>query len=303
MRKISEEKKTKTSLPPRIYTIAPDRPFLGTLAQGLVRLSAGDPLRLPRMTVLLPTRRAVRSLREAFLRLTGEGHDPGAPLLLPRMQSVGDLDGDELEFGGDATLAVPPAIGDLRRRLLLTRLVLEWSVGDGDPMPPGRAAALAAALARLIDSAATEGASFANLATLAPLDLAEHWQVVLRFLEILPQHWPALLAAEGALDPAERRNRLLARQAAAWRSAPPADPVIAAGLTAGIPALTDLIRTIAGLDRGMVVLPGLDRFATSAAWAEIAGDPAHPQYLLVGLLAEFGLGADDVGDFEQAATS
>src|SRR5271155_2991745 len=106
---------------PRLYTIAADRPFLATLARGLVTLAGGDPLRLARMTVLLPTRRAARSLREAFLRLTGEGSDPGAPLLLPRMQPIGDLDGDELDFAADdETLAIPPAIPELRRRMLLT---------------------------------------------------------------------------------------------------------------------------------------------------------------------------------------
>src|SRR5271155_2856449 len=135
---------------PRLYTIAADRPFLATLARGLVTLAGGDPLRLARMTVLLPTRRAARSLREAFLRLTGEGSDPGAPLLLPRMRPVGDLDADELEFAAanDETLAVPPALPELRRRLLLSRLVLEWDAAQGDPkLLPGQAAALASALA------------------------------------------------------------------------------------------------------------------------------------------------------------
>ena len=60
-------------------------------------MAGGDPLRLSRITVLLPTRRAARSLREAFLRLTGEAAG-GAPLLLPRMRPIGDLDADELDF-------------------------------------------------------------------------------------------------------------------------------------------------------------------------------------------------------------
>jgi ATP-dependent helicase/nuclease subunit B len=286
---------------PRLYTIAADRPFLATLAEGLVALAGGDPLRLSRMTVLLPTRRAVRSLREAFLRLTGEGSDPGAPLLLPRMRPIGDLDGDEFDFSDDETLAIPPAIPDLRRRLLLTRLVLQWSERDGEQkLLPGQAAALAAALARLLDTAATEGASFADLAKLAPLDLAEHWQIVLRFLDILPSRWPAILAAEGALDPAERRNRLLARQAEQWRQSPPCDPVVAAGLTGGIPALEELIRVVAGLEQGMVILPGLDRDAVPAIWSAIADDPAHPQYLLARLLGTLGLAADDVRDWARA---
>ena len=70
---------------------------------GLIALAGGDPLRLPRMTVLLPTRRAARALREAFLRLTGEGGDPGAPLLLPRMRPIGDLDADELALAAEAS--------------------------------------------------------------------------------------------------------------------------------------------------------------------------------------------------------
>src|SRR5947207_7658877 len=103
-------------MPPHLFTIAADRPFLATLARGLVDRTGDDRLALTRITVLLPTRRAVRSLREAFLRLTGEGADPGAPLLLPRMRAIGDLEDDELtvrvEDAGDA-LAVPPAIPDL----------------------------------------------------------------------------------------------------------------------------------------------------------------------------------------------
>ncbi|HWB49163.1 MAG TPA: double-strand break repair protein AddB [Stellaceae bacterium] len=289
------------SVPLHLYTIPADQPFLATLAEGLVALAGGDPLRLPRMTVLLPTRRAVRSLREAFLRLTGEGSDPGAPLLLPCLRPMGDLDADEPS--DDETLAVPPAIPPLRRHLLLTRLVLEWSAGDAaQTLLPGQAAALAAALARLIDTAATEAASFADLAKLAPLDLAEHWQVVLRFLDILPRHWPAILAAEGALDPAERRNRLLARQAALWRRTPPRDPVIAAGLTGGIPALEELVEVVAGLDNGMVILPGLDRDAAPGVWTVIADDPAHPQYLSARLLDRLALTAADVRLWRPAAT-
>src|SRR5215467_1109061 len=75
-----------------LYTITPDRPFLATLANGLIGMTAADPLILPRITVLLPTRRAVRSLREAFLRATAEGRS----LLLPRMRAIGDLDWEEL---------------------------------------------------------------------------------------------------------------------------------------------------------------------------------------------------------------
>src|SRR5438552_5749656 len=267
-------------------------------------MAAGDPLRLSRMTVLLPTRRAVRALREAFLRLSGEGSEAGTPLLLPRLRPIGDLDADEIGLGldlaegaDDPTLAIPPAIPELRRRLLLTRLVLGWGEAGGNPLLPGQAAALATALARLLDAAATEGADFARLHELAPDDLAEHWQTVLRFLEILPNAWPAVLAEEGALDPAERRNRLLRRQAMLWRETPPREPVIAAGLVGGFPALDELLRAIAGLEQGAVSLPGLDRAWHPDVLAGTGADPAHPQHLIARLLQSLELSPDDVHDW------
>src|ERR1700730_14462016 len=258
----------------KVYTIAPDRPFLATLAAGLTNMSAGDPLMLPLVTVLLPTRRAVRSLREAFLRATSDGREAGRPLLLPRMRPVGDLDSEELSLvEGEAygeCLTVPPAIPELRRRLLLTQLVLRWSERRGEnPLLPGQAAALAARLGRLLDSVPPEGTSFEGIRDLVPENLAEHWQIVHRFLEILPQHWPGILAAEGALDPAARRNRLLEQQAAIWRRSPPGDPVIAAGLVGGIPTMTELLSIVAKLERGAVILRGLDRTLGDAEWLAI----------------------------------
>src|SRR5271169_458196 len=98
----------------RLYTIAPDRPFLATVAEGLLAIAGDDPLALTRVTVLLPTRRSVRALREAFLRVLPDGRDPGTPLLLPRMRPIGDLDSDELSLvegaADDGTLTAPPAI-------------------------------------------------------------------------------------------------------------------------------------------------------------------------------------------------
>ncbi len=293
-------------MPPKVYTIAAERPFLSTLAEGLLATAGEDPLALSRVTLLLPTRRAARALREAFLRVVPVGKEPGTPVLLPRMRPIGDFDSDELSLvegtADEGSLSVPPAVPELRRRLLLTRLVLDWGERrGGEKLLPGRAAALAASLARLLDTVATEGADFARLAELAPAELAEHWQTVRKFLEILPRYWPDMLAAEGALDPADRRTRLLIQQAAIWRRSPPRDPVIAAGLTGGIPAMTELIAAVADLDRGAVILAGLDRRCDPAQWSAIEADEAHPQHLMATLLQALDLAPSDVRDWNDAA--
>src|SRR5580704_7086993 len=285
---------------PKVYTIAAHRPFLATLAAGLLGMAGADPLQLPRITVLLPTRRAARSLRDAFLRVTADGKVVGTPLLLPRMRPIGDLDSDELSLsdGGAEDLAVPPPIPELRRRLLLTRLVMHWGDRRGEePLLPGQAATLAASLARLLDRVATEGASFAKIADLVPEGLAEHWRVVQHFLAILPQHWPRILAEEEALDGASRRNRLLEQQTAAWRRSSPGHPVLAAGLIGGTPAMTELLSLVAGLDQGAVILPGLDRERDAAEWSVIEEDEAHPQHLMAGLLRALDFTPAEVRDW------
>jgi ATP-dependent helicase/nuclease subunit B len=279
----------------RFYTIAPEEPFLDTLAAGLLVEAAGDPLTLARQTVLLPTRRAVRAAGEAFLRASN-----GKPLLLPRLTPVGDLDPDELMLVGDeesdgTDLDIPPAIPDLRRRLLLARLVLEWGrrAGTG-PTTPAQAAPLAAELARFLDEVQAEGGRLDDLDRLVPDDYAEHWQKVLTFLGIVREEWPKVLARLGVIDPAERRNRVLEAQAARWRREPPAHPVIAAGITGGVKAVATLLEAVAAIPGGMIVLPGLMQDCENAAWDEIARDASHPQHLLAHLLRRLAIGPHEV---------
>src|SRR5579872_6759572 len=197
-----------------VFSIDAGVPFLDALAAGLLERASGEPLTLARMTVLLPTRRAARSLAEAFLR---QGN--GRPLLLPRLVPVGDVDADELailadEGVGDEAIDLPPAVPDLTRRLMLTQLVLGWGktpAGAG-PASAAQAAPLAAELARFVDEVAAEGCALANLDRLVPAQHAAHWQQVVKFLQIVSDHWPKALAEIGCLDVADRRNRVLDRQ-------------------------------------------------------------------------------------------
>lgn len=278
--------------PSRICCIPTGVSFVDALAHGLMVETATDPLALSAITVLLPNRRACRAMQEAFLRLGASG---GRALMLPRLMPLGDLDEGELSLQGLAldlglgealSEEVPPAISPLRRQMLLAELVQRAATATlpGGIMPLDQAARLAAELMRLFDQVETERLDFAEIAKLAPEELAAHWQLTLRFLDILREAWPEILAREGAIEPARRRNLLLARQSRIWREQPPAGPVIAAGSTGSIPATADLIATIAGLPQGLVVLPGLDQQADADTWANIAADPAHPQFGLAQLL-------------------
>lgn len=267
-----------------LYNIPSGVPFARALAAELLRRCDGKPEVLPQIRILLPTRRACRTLREAFLQLTG-----GAPLLLPRMQPLGDIDEEELflTLSGEenaALAAIPPAIAPLRRRILLARLVMK---AEGFSHGPAHAVALADALARLIDRVHTEGLSMDNLPALVPDDFAEHWKVTLKFLEIISLAWPEILQSMNFVDGAQRRNLLMNALAAHWESHPPATPVIAAGSTGSIPATARFLKVIAQMPQGAVILPGLDETMDGDSWAAL--DDSHPQATLRHLLKELGV--------------
>ncbi|WP_342236133.1 double-strand break repair protein AddB [Inquilinus sp. OTU3971] len=278
---------------PRVFTIPAGGGVADALARGLLAQAAGDPLALGAMTVLLPNRRAGTTLRDAFLRAA-----EGRPLLLPRLLPVGDIDADALGLAAGETPAVaealelPPAIAPRQRQILLARLVLarkDQEVGADQAMH------LAAALARLLDEVQAEGLGFDRLDGLVPAELAEHWQETLRFLGIVTTAWPEVLRELDALDPAEWRARLTRAQAEAWQAAPPADPVIAVGLLGTNPAEIALLRVVAALPQGALVLPGLDRFMDGESWDQL--DDGHPQQPLKRMLEGLGVDRADVSDW------
>ncbi len=274
---------------PAVFTIPADVPFVDALARGILD-DAADPLALAAMTVLLPTRRACRSLREAFLRLS-----EGKPLLLPRLVPLNDLDDEEALFASysvaESVMDIPPPIAALKRELMLTRLILSLPPDLGEPLPE-QALRLARELAKFLDQVQTEQVSFANLKNLVPEAYAKHWQETLRFMTILTENWPLILRAESAVDPAEHRNRVFAAQAEAWAKGGSSGPIIAAGSTGSIPATAHLLKVIAHLAEGCVVLPGLDMALETEGWDAI--DETHPQHGLKHLLGTIGIARDIV---------
>lgn len=275
-----------------IHSIAPGRPFLDVLARWWIN-GAGkkpDPLAIADGLILLPTRRAARSLGEAFLHASG-----GKPLLLPRILAIGALDEAPLTLAG--ALDLPPAVDATKRLATLTLFVLRLGGSNGAPIFADSAWRLAAELAALLDEAHRSGVSLADkLPEAAEAAYAEHWQQTVRFLALVTKHWPDWLADNGLMDGAERAIRLLECQAEAWAASPPPGRVVVAGTSAGIPAIANLMRVAAGLKRGAVILPGLDHAMPDPIWETL--DDGHPQAGLRALLAQMGATRGDVQPIE-----
>ena len=266
----------------KLASIPPHVPFLDTLAARWCA-TVPDPAR---GLILLPTRRAARALAEAFLRARD-----GRPMLLPRIAAIGALDEAPLALAG--ALDLPPAVEPAERLAVLARMVMALPEEQGGAAGADRAWRLATALAELMDEAEWAGIDLASaLDGAADAAHAEHWQITLRFLGIATRAWPAWLAERQLLNPVARQVALLQAQALAWQDQPPADPVWVAGIAGALPAVATLLRVVARLPSGLLVLPGLDEAMADPHWDDI--DTPHPQAALRALLASLGATRADV---------
>jgi ATP-dependent helicase/nuclease subunit B len=316
-----------------VFTIPPGAPFLKVLAQSICdgRLVEGfrhdpaDPLSLASATIYLPTRRAARVLRSEFVDLLG-----GRSAILPVIRPLGEVDDDAGYFDAEAStdLDLLPPVSSLTRLVELARLVLAWrnqlpqhllSVHDDSPLvapaSPADAIWLARSLIELIDAVETEETGWEGIAKFKEADRALWWELSGAFIKVASQYWPARLAELNRSSPALHRNLAIRAEAARIGRDGAKGPVIVAGSTGSIPSTADLIAAIHGLEKGAVVLPGLDRMMAPADW-QLAGamqmdsirnpDPAsrsHPQYGLFHLLSKLKVDRDEViaiGDMEPA---
>jgi len=278
-----------------LHTIPPHLPFLDALASHWLQHAGNDPLAVADGLILLPTQRSARSLNDAFLR-----QSDGRPMLLPRIAALGALDEAPLALAG--ALDLPPAVDSARRLAVLTRLVMALEGQYGAPGTADRAWQLAMELGNLLDEAHRSEVRLAEaLPAAAEAGYAEHWGRTIEFLQIVTTAWPAWLSDNGLLDAAERGIRLLDCQAEAWSQNPPACPVIVAGTTGGIKAVARLMRVVAAMPGGMVVLPGLDLAMGDAVWEQL--DSGHPQAGLRRLLINLGATRGDVRPWDEPVVS
>ena len=245
------------------------------MARGLIGALGAGPLALSEVTIYLPTRRAARTFGEAFARVLG-----GAALL-PEFRALGDSDEDDSLFDTLSDgLELPPAIAPIRRQLLLASLIGAGSESRGEPMPFAQAAALADSLAQVMDDVETPGRRSCQAGRIWR---RRRWRrigrISARFLALIRDEWPALLTAEGAVNPAARRN--LALQMLAERLAK--ESAVRHGDRGGLDRLHSRHGGTAGRDRAICRTARWCCRGSTADWTRKAGAISIPAIRNIGL--------------------
>lgn len=285
---------------PQLFTVPLGTSLTDALAMNLLK-SGGETL--PETLILMPNNRAIKSLTESFVRQAKKG------LLLPRMVAVGDLALDESlgslldPIGGGAADPIPPAIADIERRIVLTRLIQKQRPNTSAV----EALKLAKNLASALDVLEIEEVGLSEVRTLdLKPDMQMHWQTAYDdFLNIAAPYYTDLAARKQVSAPA-RRNLLLNRFAAAL----PTDvPIIAAGITTAAPAIARLLKAVSRLPQGMIVWPHIDLVMSDGDWdalgpvkrdgASDLAEETHPHFHLKLLLDRMGVRRDEVTLFPE----
>ncbi|WP_354002430.1 double-strand break repair protein AddB [Pseudogemmobacter faecipullorum] len=272
---------------PRLYGLAPGVDFPARLVEGVIRRLEGQPPEaLARVTIWLNTQRMRRHVREAFLK-RGAG-------FLPRLRVVTDPGQDPLLTGE------LPSVSKLGRRLELAVLIDHLLQAEPDLAPRQALYDLSDSLANLMDEMRAEDVAPDALNHLDIEGHAAHWARTRRFVSLVGQFF-----GDEVPPDSEARLRLATLTLLrAWAENPVPDPVIVAGSTGSRGTTALLMRAVARLPQGALLLPGFDFDQPEAVWQELGVGAEgiqedHPQYRYDHLCRSLDLRPVDVRRWDQ----
>ncbi len=244
---------------PRVMALPVGCDFSSTFVAGLQkRMADRQPEDWARVTLFVNTQRSARRLHGLLA--------VGATIL-PEIRVISDL-------AKQPTIGLSQPAKPLERQLLLADLIGAYLSTQPDLAPIAARFDLAKSLAALLDELDGEGLSIEALEDIEIEGQSGHWQRNLTFLNILKDYIGAL---SGKMSGNEARQRaVIAALAAKWQENPIKTPVIIAGSTGSRGATAMLIKAVASLPQGAVVLPGFDFDTPRKIWPTLSEE--HPQF-------------------------
>ncbi len=277
-----------------VFNISPRYPFLDVLARYVIETAKEQNLNIANDLILLPTRRACRHLKEIFLLLS-----ENKATLIPTILPLGDIDENGFAFLDYDTINLdenlPKPITTIERNLILSKLVKQ-KMSD---ISEEQAYSLAVDLAHLMDTVEMEELSFDNLKNIVPDKYSKHWQETLEFLKIITENYPLILKEQNLLNPVDYKVKLIKQQINLWKSFPPKGRIFAAGSTGSLVPISYMLKYIASIDNGYLILPGLDKNISDSDFDFLTSDypnsnQNHPQYGLLKLIKGLNLKINEV---------
>lgn len=255
-----------------LFYLSAEQDFLLELTKGISTRFAD--IELSKITILLPTRRACQKLTEILI-------EQNSKLILPKILPMGDIEEDEIlpsDFIDDFDLTIPQAFNPTDQLLLLSTLFNKLSCVESIDVAQG--------LSKLLSRLHKDEIALSKLANISFGDVPEHVNTLIEYLHILSSKWPSLDKKHNKIDFIQRRNLQINKRVELWKQHPPTYPVIAAGSSGSVKSTSRLLKTLANLPNGYVVLRGIDPNDGLNDLQNI--DCYHPLFYLESFIKEVG---------------
>lgn len=253
-----------------IYTINLSDNFTDKIVEHIL-FQSDNPLTIAQTHIILPTKRACKTLKEAFVRRC-----QNKPLLLPKMTALYEIE--------NISEYIPETISNIERLFLLTRLCMAKPNMD----TLDKAIKMAVSLTKFLDECYLFEIDLNKLDTLVPYqELAVHWNESIEFLNIIRQNWPSILKERGKIDLMDARVRLIHQLTKQIEQQKHPSPIILAGLDGSIPAVKKLIQSVVKQKNALVLFDGLNNEIEIDEWDGIHAN--HYQYTFKKILKYLNL--------------
>ncbi len=269
----------------RVFALGLGIDFPKALVAGLLgNMKNRAPEDMARVTLIVNTARMRRRITSLFI-------NRGAHFL-PRITLLSDL-GKDPKFH-----EIPQPVSPLARRIELVSLV--DALLRRNPALASRSSLfdLADSLASLMDEMQGEGVTLNDIATLDVNDISGHWGRAQEFIGIVGRF---LDLSQEQPDNEARARAVVLAQIDEWQKTPPNHPVILAGSTGSRGTTALLMKAVAQLPQGAVILPGFDHDMPDDVWETLTNahptrlaPEDHPQYRFADFLHALSLHPKDV---------
>ncbi|MFT6332825.1 MAG: ATP-dependent helicase/nuclease subunit B [Lentimonas sp.] len=269
----------------KIFNISND--FLKNLAQFVLENHSHQ---LFELTILLPSRRASRQLKEIFLESS-----ENKAVILPKIIAIGDVDYDAAlsEMKSLQNIPAQNKITEIEYQFELLQAIKEWNLQSnlfGKNISAGALFNIAENLEQFLGEVEKEGIDLNLLGEIDDAEMSSHRQKILQFLNYFSSIWQNNLLKKGLISTAKRQNLMI--QSFNNHLKGSLKPIIAAGTTGSVKETLNLLATISKLENGSIILFGLDQNLDEEIWQEISD--FHPQFMLKKLLGELGYKRNEV---------
>jgi ATP-dependent helicase/nuclease subunit B len=233
--------------------------FLDEISKILLDKVNNDSQQLSQYLLLLPNYRLIKNLQYSFLK-----NSQAKSLILPKMVSLGNLN----YFFEDVNILSKSDLENLhyedffkntisknQRSFILSKLIRKKESN----ISINQAIYLANQLGIIIDKGYQEEVDFKNLDKIIDVNLAKHWQDIIKFLDIATISWGAILKDRNMVDEIYKQNLIYKIQHKLWQKQPPNYPVISIHMQSYFKNIINLNKQILNLSQGQLFFYGMDK--------------------------------------------